>query len=226
MYDYNRLLDSAPMGLETGFERLPNGVMLIAVRTDLRNCTGEMLNWWFSSRPKTREYRWWHPIDHLSSDWTGGTEGTVPGSTHVVEERITELPPMKLLVQFRNPLEAFDEHLLSAARDRGDVSALIYGHAAPQDGAQHTPEGALLGSRLVHLCRDTFWGVVLRSRFLFGADLPALGLSPEQVREVVPDAIGPNLVRHCYDEFTFLSEILPPLFRAEAKDPSNVVAPW
>ena len=54
------LLDPPPQ-LETGFERLPNGVLHVACRTDLHNCTGEMFEWWFRSRPGTREYIWWHP---------------------------------------------------------------------------------------------------------------------------------------------------------------------
>lgn len=226
-YDYDRLLDPAPMGLETGFERLPSGVMHIAVRTDLRGCTGAMFQWWFGSRPQTREYRWWHPIDHISSTWQGeATVGEAIGLTHVVEEHLTDLPPIKLFIQFRDPEEAFDRQKLAAARESGDVSGLVYGHVSPQETARFTDKGALVGTRLVHLCRDTEWGTVLRSRFLFGYDLPGLGLSPQQVAEAAPDTLGPNLVRHCYDEFTFLSQMLPALYRAEALDPSRVRRPW
>lgn len=38
----NRLLDPAPMSLETDYERLPDGVLHLACRTDLHGCNGEM----------------------------------------------------------------------------------------------------------------------------------------------------------------------------------------
>jgi len=37
--DVNRLLDPSPMSLEMGYERLSNGVLHVAVRTDLHKCT-------------------------------------------------------------------------------------------------------------------------------------------------------------------------------------------
>ena len=96
-YDFDRLLDPTPMALEMGYERLDSGVLDIAVRTDLHGCSGAMLEWWFDSRPGDREYRWWHPLDHISSSWGGGKAGKLVGSTHVVEERLTQLPAQNLL---------------------------------------------------------------------------------------------------------------------------------
>ncbi len=225
-YDFDRLLDPAPMALEMGYQRLDSGVLDIAVRTDLHECAGAMLEWWFSSRPGDREYRWWHPLDHISSSWEGGETGDAVGSTHVVEERLTNLPSQNLLIQFRDPVEAFDNQVLEDARASGAVSALIYGHVALRDAAQYTPDGALLGTRLIHLCRDTEWGAVLRSRFLFGFDLPAMGLGPAEVGNMIPDVIGPNLLQHCYDEFTFLSRLLPAIYAAEQLEPGEIQRPW
>ncbi len=224
--DFDRLLDPTPMPLETGYQRLGSGVLDVAVRTDLHGCTGAMLEWWITSRPGDREYRWWHPLDHITSSWEGGSDGNPVGSTHVVEERLTELPAMKLFVQFRDPTELFDAARLAEARASGAVSGLLTGRVSPQEGAQYTPEGALIGTRVVHLARDTAWGTALRSRFLFGFDLPALGLSPEQVEAAVPDVVGPNLVQHCYDEFTFLSRLLPALYTAEHREPEEIERPW
>jgi len=62
------LLDPAPLELEMGYERSPDGVLHVAVRTDLHGCTGEMFEWWFRFRPGTQQYIWWHPVDHLFSD--------------------------------------------------------------------------------------------------------------------------------------------------------------
>ena len=59
------LLDPSPLKLETGYERLPDGVLHVACRTDLHGCTGEMFEWWFRFRPDTQKYIWWHPVDHV-----------------------------------------------------------------------------------------------------------------------------------------------------------------
>ena len=225
-FDFDRLLDPTPMPMETGYQRLASGVLDIAVRTDLHGCSGAMFDWWFTSRPGDREYRWWHPLDHISSRWEGEPTEGAEGTTHVVEERLTNLPAQKLFIQFRSPTELFDAQKLAEARAAGAVSGLVSGRVAPQEVASYTPEGALIGTRVVHLCRDTDWGTALRSRFLFGFDLPAMGLAPEQVAELVPEVMGPNLVQHCYDEFTFLSRILPALYTAEHLDQEDIRRPW
>ena len=100
--EVNRLLDPAPMQLETGFERLSNGVLHVATRTDLHGCSGEMFEWWFRSRPNTQHYVWWHPIDHLSSEWQGTlSDSTHVGSEHVVKEKLTDVPSQDLVIQTR-----------------------------------------------------------------------------------------------------------------------------
>ena len=83
------LLESAPMKLETGFERLESGVLHVACRTDMHGCSGEMFEWWFRSRPDTQRYIWWHPVDHVASHWIEGTADTHIGSIHLAEESLT-----------------------------------------------------------------------------------------------------------------------------------------
>lgn len=226
VFDFSRLLDPAPMALEMGFRRLENGVLHVAVRTDMHRCTGKMFDWWFGSRPTTREYRWWHPKDHLASDWEEGERGSAIGAIHVVEERLTNLPPTKLRLQFRDPSETFESSALDSAKSSGAVSAIVCGHVGPGDGAKRTPDGRMIGSRVIHICRDTEWGTVLRSTFLLGLDLPQVGMPASAVAEMFPDGMGPNLLQHCYDEMTFLSRILPSLHAAEAVSADAVVRPW
>ena len=72
------LLDPTPLPMETGYERLPDGVLHVAVRTDMHRCTGEMFEWWFRFRPDTQQYIWWHPVDHQFSDWAGTAEPRDP----------------------------------------------------------------------------------------------------------------------------------------------------
>jgi DAPG hydrolase PhiG domain len=222
----DRLLDPAPMALETGYERLENGVLHVACRTDLHRCNGAMLEWWFGARPDTRQYRWWHPHDHISSEWIEGRAGTPVGSIHLVEEYFVGPPSVKLSIQFRDPDEFFTPSALAAAKTDRRVSGLVVARGSESHEPRRTPEGAITGARLIHLCRDTAWGAVLRSHFFLGQDLPAAGAPPAAIVELIPDASAPRLLQHCYEEFTFLSRILPPLYGAENADPITVPRPW
>jgi len=222
----DRLLDPTPMPLETGYERLPDGALHIACRTDLHGCTGEMLEWWFRFRPNTQHYVWWHPVDHVSSTWLDGREGTHVGSIHKVEEYFTGQPMAQLLIQFRDPTEFFDAKAYAAARAEKRISAAVCGRTGRSWDAARDAEGRMLGSRLFHIARDTPWGCALRSHFYLGHDLPAQGKSPAEVAAAVPDIAGIALLQHCYNEFTFLSRFLPSLFIAENRATHPVTVPW
>jgi DAPG hydrolase PhiG domain len=224
--DANRLLDPVPMNLETGWERLPDGVLHVACRTDLHGCTGEMFEWWFRFRPNTQQYAWWHPVDHVFSDWKGGTPDTHVGSTHVVEEFFTGQPAAKLLIQFRDATEFFDAETYRAASAEKRVSAAVCGRVGIGWDAPSLPDGRLLGGRLLHVGRDTSWGCALRSHFFLGQDLPAAGHTPQQMAAIVPDVFATALLQHCYNEFTFLSRFLPSLFIAENRKTHPVALPW
>lgn len=222
----DRLLDPAPMNLETGYERLPDGVLHVACRTDLHGCTGEMFEWWFRFRPDTQKYIWWHPVDHVFSDWIGGDGSTHVGSTHQVEEFFTGLPAAKLLIQFREAAEFFDAKAYERARADKRISAAVCGRTSHGWDAERLPDGRILGGRLLHVGRDTPWGCALRSHFYMGQDLPAAGKTPEEVKALVPDEFGVALLQHCYNEFTFLSRFLPSLFIAENRKTHHITVPW
>jgi hypothetical protein len=222
----NRLLDPVPMPLETGYERLADGVLHVACRTDLHGCTGEMFEWWFRSRPDTQQYVWWHPVDHVFSDWIGGSSETHVGSIHKVEEFFTGLPAAKLLIQFRDNSEFFDTGAYREARAEGRISASVCGRTGMSWDAPALPDGRLLGGRLLHIGRDTPGGGARHSHFYMGQDLPAAGKSPGEIAEMVPDAFAVALLQHCYNEFTFLSRFLPSLFIAENRNTHKVALPW
>ena len=225
----DRLLDPAPMSLEMGWERLDSGVLHVAVRTDLHRCAGEMFEWWFRYRPDTQKYVWWHPIDHVSSDWievAQGNEDTHVGSIHIVEEFFSGLPADKLSIQFRDAREFFDEDAYAQARRDGQISAAVCGRVGFSHEPPRRADGAVLGGRLLHIARDTEWGCALRSHFYMGQDLPEMGLSAAEIQDIFPDAFGQALLKHCYDEFTFLSRFLPSLFIAENRDERQVSPPW
>lgn len=224
--EVDRLLQPGPMALETGFERLPNGVLHVACRTDMHGVQGKHFEWWFRSRPMTREYVWWHPVDHVFSDWEGGDSSTHVGATHKVTEALSGLPPMNLKIQLRDSLEFFEEKKYTDARQSGAISAAICGRTSENWEPKMTPAGEIIGGRLLHVGRDTEWGMVLRSHFFLAQDLPALGVPPEQVAELVPDVLAPALLQHCYDEFTYLARFLPSLYLGEHRDSERPVTPW
>jgi hypothetical protein len=214
------LLDSRPLELEMGVRRLQSGQLLVAARTDMHRCTGEMFEWWFRFAPDTQQYTWWHPIDHVSSAWRETSPSTHIGSTHVISERFgADAPADDLLVQFVDPGELFGADAVADAREAGEVSGIVYGHggfaAAGLDDA-----GRPIGVRLLHVARDTPWGAVLRTRFWMGAGLPA-----EAAREL-PVEVGLALMQHAYTEFRYLSHFLPSLYIAENRDRVPVALPW
>ena len=224
--EVDSLLDPTPLPLEVGYERLPDGVLHVAARTDLPACTGEMFEWWFRFRPNTRQYVWWHPIDHVASEWEGGTADTHIGSTHVVTEKLTTIPDTELRIQFREPTEFFNPTSLGTARSAGAVSGVVVGRIGFGTHPDADDTGAILGGRLIHLVRDTPWGAALRSHFFLGQDLPAAGLSPEVIAKEITDDFGPALLQHAYNEFTFLSKFLPSLYLGENRDKLDITPPW
>jgi DAPG hydrolase-like protein len=224
--DVDRLLDPVPMNLETGWERLPDGVLHVACRTDLHGCSGEMFEWWFRFRPDTQKYIWWHPVDHVFSDWLEGVADTHVGSIHKAQEYFSGLPAEKLLIQFRDATEFFDAAAYHRARADKCISAAVCGRVGMGWDAPRLTDGSVLGGRLLHIARDTPWGCALRSHFYIGQDLPATGKSPQEIAGMAPDAFAPALLQHCYNEFTFLSRFLPSLFIAENRKTHPVALPW
>ena len=224
--EVKRLLDPQPMALEMGWERLSSGVLHVAVRTDMHRCSGEMLEWWFSKEIPTRDYRWWHPLDHIESQSSGGQEGQIVGRMHLIEECFTGTPAQKLAIQFRPPEEFFANEDVAAAKKRGDVSALICARGGMGYEPMTDPAGAVLGTRLIHVGRNTEWGMVLRSHFFLGQDLPDAGMSADQVSAIFPDNQAAPLLQHGYDEFTYLSRVLPSIWMAEGADQKELTRPW
>lgn len=224
--EVERLLSQAPLRLETGYERLASGVLHVACRTDMHNCTGEMFEWWFRFRPNTQQYVWWHPGDHISSAWTECQDGTHVGSIHVVEEKFAGMPAAKLSIQFRDPSEFFDSDAYAEARRSKQVTGAVVGRVGFSHQPKRGPRGELIGGRLLHLARDTAWGMCLRSHFYLGQDLPGFGMKPDQIEREVPDELGSALLQHCYNEFTFLSRFLPSLYLGETRDRLEVPLPW
>jgi DAPG hydrolase-like protein len=166
-------------------------------------CTGAMVAWWFSFIQTTDQYLWWHPRDHVFSDWDGprGT-GTYVGGTHLVHEYIGGRIH-KLKINFRDPSAILD----TSRFERAGVSAVVYGRGGPL-------EAPVWSAHLCHPVQDTPEGCVVRSRFWLGdLDPKPPGVTPAELRELVPDDMVQGLHRHASEEMSILGGFLPTLYR-------------
>ena len=177
----------------------------MAARTDMPGCKGRMFEWWFRFQPDTQQYLWWHPGDHVSSSWRD--------STHVIQERFDGGEVQDLLAQFTDPTELFGAETVDAARASGDVSAIAYARSGLASAGLDS-EGRPQGVRLLHVGRDTPWGMVLRTRFWMGVGAPP---------GAVPVEAGLALMKHAYEEFHLLARFLPSLYSAEN---AEAELPW
>ena len=114
---------------------------------------------------------------------------------------------MSAVLKFHPAESFFGAGLLKAARACGDVSAAVCARIAFGDEPRLSADGDPLDGEMVHLTRDTAHGAVLRSRFLLGA--------ADGCGEAVPEQLGLELMRHCYNEFSCLARLLPSLYYGE-----------
>ncbi len=214
------VLDPAPMALEMGVQRLDSEVQLVAARTDMARCSGRMFEWWFRFAPDTEQYAWWHPLDHVSSEWRETNPHTHVGSTHVVRERLNGSEVHDLLIHFVDESEFFAAETAAEARRRGDVSALVCAHIGLGHDAPRDEKGRPVGGKMCHVARDTADGMVLRSRFWIGEGTPA------EVAAAIPQELGINLMQHAHTEFKYLARFLPSLYIAENREHERAPTPW
>jgi hypothetical protein len=207
--DANQLLDSFYLPFESGWKRLDTGVINIAVRTHMIGCAPAMIDWWISFLHHSEEYRWWHPRDHVFSDWEAGCKpGEYLGRTHLAHEYIG-LRLYKLKIQFRDPGEILDKRRFPEAK----VGTAIYGYvgAIGEDG---------WFGRLLHLIQEIPEGCVMRSRFWLGEIDPVPNPKPtyEMLEKMVPDELGAGLFAHCCEEMSILADFLPTVYRIHNAD--------
>ncbi len=205
LLDANELLRDSCSSFESGWIRRDDGRAHVAARTHMIGCKARMVEWWFGYLHTAEHYKWWHPRDHVFSDWVGerGT-GRYIGGTHIAHEYFGGGPTLfKLRINFRDPGEILDTSLFAGAC----VGAAIYARTGPVD------REVWVGHTL-HLVYDTPEGCVMRSRFWLGEldPLPE-NLSGEQMIALVPDERVEGLHRHASEEMSLLGGFLPTLFR-------------
>jgi len=214
-----KLLDAEGDGLSDAVVRNSDGVLVVACRTEMPGVTPEMWDWWFGWHPvSSQRYRLWHPREHLSSASTedrtylNDLKARYIGVTSFVEERIGDDQVHKLAISFKAPSElGLDETKL------GSLGTAICARGA-------LPSVFAEVSYLVHFVRRTPTGCEMLSRFWLGhirSTMPIVGglvsrkLNSRRARIANnPDAFGLHLLRHCSEEMTHLSRILPSLYAA------------
>jgi hypothetical protein len=203
--DANDLLASPISSFESGWIRHPDGRAHVAARTHMIGCKARMVEWWFGYVHTTEHYKWWHPRDHVFSDWIGerGT-GRYVGGTHIAHEYFGGGPTLfKLKINFRDPRAILD----TSRFEKAGVGAAIYARTGPVD------RDIWVGHTL-HLVYDTAEGCVMRSRFWLGElDPMPSHISPEEMKALVPDERVQGLHQHASEEMSILSGFLPTLYR-------------
>lgn len=208
--------DLGPTGLspvETGYGRSPDGVVFVAVRTEMPRVTAAMWDWWFGwHSTEAARYKLWHPDAHqfaaLAEDRTGRPipdKQKYIGNTTFVDEYVG--PKLQqLAINFRDPVA----HGFTVPADQTIVFGRVGSSIAPVD----------LGW-LAHQVRPIPGGAEMRSRFF----LNIRGLKvPDVVQAACAVARGPavdpsdldlslelgrDLLFHCGSEMNHLARFLP-----------------
>lgn len=213
--DVERLLDPAPLSVETGWCTLPDGVGYVAVRTAMPAVSGAMVDWWFDWHPRESiRYRVWHPTAHLENSLQApARSGAKPywGAVHHPVEDVG-MGVVHARIAFRRPSEM---GFSSDALDDENVATIVCGYAGDdRRRVRHTP--------MFHVFLREGDGVVLRSRFWLGAALRpfgALGAPGERLlnnrfvrSRALPAALPRALAVHCAEEYANLGVLLPELY--------------
>lgn len=202
----NDLLSMNPHPFEDGWKVDDSGIGLVAVRHELPDLTGAMVEWWFDHVDTTADYLPWHPSDHVASRWIGprGPQTHI-GGTHVVKEKFGDSPVHAMKINFLPPETLFDTTRFAKA----GVSTAIFGRSRP------VGVPVWVGN-VLHLVHDAVQGCVMRSRFWLGVFDPRLAevLARPIRRKLITEEALAGLHQHCREEMAFLNGFLPELYNA------------
>lgn len=214
----DRLLEPGSLPLESGFTRLPNGQVFVAVLTKMPGVTAEMIDWWFGWHyMESQRYKLWHPRAHLRNGakrMIGDDPGLSDREKYLHNPNyVTEYvgaSRLEIEITFSDASDFFD----TSRFEEAGVGTAICGTV----GLQKAP--VTIG-QLIHLIRETPDGCEMRSRFWLGkialGDVP--GAEPLNrlvgsrfvARRATSLTRGRDLVVHCAMEMNHLASFLPAL---------------
>lgn len=206
------LLEHDYLPIETGAGLSPDGHHYhVAASTYMPKCTAAMIDWWFGYIHTTEQYKLWHPVDHVFSDWEGprNNDSTYIGGHHLVHEYIGGVL-VKLKISFRSPEEYFGVGWKEEFERRGYGTAVCGRVGNWDDG---TAEVSYNG-HLIHLIKnEDAGGVRMRSRFW----KDARGYFGSTGVERAMEQQKTGLMRHATEEMAILASILPGLYAQYCK---------
>ncbi|MGH2973945.1 MAG: DAPG hydrolase family protein [Solirubrobacterales bacterium] len=216
--EIDRLLDPAPLPVETGWCFRSDGTGYVAVRTPMPGVSAEMVEWWFDWHPRDPDrYRAWHPLAHTdNSIEPPATPGAKPhwGAVHHPVEDLGA-GDVHVRIAFGPPTAI---GFSTDALDDPAVATIVCGFVG--DDTRH-----LRHSVMAHVFLAEGDGVVLRSHFWLGAavrpHLPApvavpigWAINNRLVRRLsLPRDLPRSLAAHCAEEYTNLAALVPELYR-------------
>jgi hypothetical protein len=175
-----------------------------------------MIDWWFGYITTTEQYKLWHPIDHIYSEWAGPHgNSTYVGGNHLVYELIGG-EEQKLRINFRSPAAYFGNDYQAKFR-AANVSTAVCGRVGFWQGKGKGTSAQDVG-HLIHLVHNEEGGVRMRSRFWLGD----IGISlPASLRSAfIPMKLVTGLVKHASEEMNYLHGFLPKLYQEQ-----NIIGP-
>lgn len=218
--DSVQLLTSAYAPEERGWAKTDDNLYYVATNTHMPGITGAMVDWWFGYVTTTEEYKRWHPIDHIYSEWSGPHgNSTYVGGNHLVYEMIGG-QEQHLRINFKSPGDYFGDDYLDKFQTANVVTA-VCGRVALWTG-KGTPAWGLNIGHLIHLVHTVPDGVIMRSRFWLG-DIEGL-----HARFLVPINLVTGLVKHATEEMGYLKTFLADLYAKETAPGTHKreVVPW
>ncbi|CZR64178.1 uncharacterized protein PAC_14075 [Phialocephala subalpina] len=192
---------------ETGYAVNSEGMHHIAATTYMPNCTSAMIAWWFGWIHNTEQYKLWHPLDHVFSDWEGprNNDSTYIGGHHLVHEYIGG-HMAKLKISFLSPEKYFGKDW-EKEFEKTEHELAICGRVGNWN--DETDE-VLYTGHLIHLIKKEKLGIRMRSRFWLG---DVEGVEDAEARtNLVPDFMPKGLCQHATEEMTILAGKLPDLY--------------
>jgi hypothetical protein len=155
--DVNQLLEPGYLPTESGYRFFDDGYATVSSIARMPGCSAEMVEWWFGWLGGTKDYKLWHPRDHVFCDWENREPGKYIGASHLVHEYMGGSGPLyKLRITFLDPTTIFDPEAYSAL----DGVAIC-----ARSGLLEEP---LDTGYLIHCVRNTDFGCEMRSRFFMG----------------------------------------------------------